>query len=538
MAAKTPKKFRQARKAARKDAKKVFSGKKQAGLKDKSPLVKYSADDQKALGEVSKEANSKYITDDKGNKIKTNNLTRAEGSKELKRTMEASNEAFRSKMRAEFGEYAGKKATQADYDSNPKFKERAPKAAPSKPEPKVTESGKVRSAVTATEPKPQSYKIDKDGKKIRPKGFKTVKTAGDVKKAAATETPKYKSVIGKNGKRTKTMGEVSKAVADKTKAPVVKKGFAAGKELNAEGRAIYDKLVKEGVKPKSALNKALFRQEKGAKVAAKAAAPIATAAKSAATAVKKQGPVKAPSTIGSMGTTRPEGLTPKVQKEIRAKAAATVKKAPVKKASTASKVGKVALEGAKIAATVAGPGKFLKAGSLIKGAIAGTKTAKIAKAASAAKPGTKVIAANKARKAANADIKAMSKGKRALRATGIGATLYGIGSLPVGGGEKRTVSRSTTTPPVTTNKQRSNQPRITGQGRFIGKGNIPTVGAGGSTTSYTIKKGDTLSGVAKTSGVKLSELLAANPKIADKKSKYKGGSMVWSGTKVKIPTKK
>jgi hypothetical protein len=530
MAAKTPKKFRQARKAARKDAKKVFSGKKQAGLKDKSPLVKYSADDQKALSEVSKEAKGKYITDDKGNKIKTTNITPKEAAAEYKRTTAASNEAFRSKMRAEFGEYMGKKATQADYDSNPKFKDRAPKAAPSKPEPKVTESGKVRSAVTATEPKPQSYKIDKDGKKIRPKGFKTVKTAGDVKKAAATESKKM-------------------ATVEKKTTPVVKKGFAAGKELNAEGKAIYDKLIKEGVKPKSALNKALFRQEKGAKVAAKAAGPVATAAKSAATAVKKQGPVtgkqmkKVAKVVNydpktKMGTTRPEGLTPKVQKEIRAKAAATVKKAPVKKASTASKAGKIVLDAAKATAAVAGPGKFLKPVKFIQGAIAGTKTAKIAKAASAAKPGTKVIAANKARKAANADIKAMSKGKRALRATGIGATLYGIGSLPVGGGEKRTVSRSTATPPVTTNKQRSNQPRITGQGRFIGKGNIPTVGAGGSTTSYTIKKGDTLSGVAKTSGVKLSELLAANPKIADKKSKYKGGSMVWSGTKVKIPTKK
>jgi nucleoid-associated protein YgaU len=217
------------------------------------------------------------------------------------------------------------------------------------------------------------------------------------------------------------------------------------------------------------------------------------------------------------------------------------KASAVKKASTASKVGKVALEGAKLAATVAGPGKFLKAGMLVKGAVTGTKAAKVAKAASAAKPGTKVLAANTARKAANAEkaakIKAMPKGKRALRAVGIGAGLYGIGSLPVGGGEKKTVSRLTTTPP-TTNKQRSNQPRITGQGRFIGKGNVPTINAGGSTTSYTIKKGDTLSGVAKTSGVKLSELLAANPKIADKKSKYKGGSMVWSGTKVKIPTKK
>jgi hypothetical protein len=546
MAAKTPKKFRQARKAAKKDAKKVFSGKKQAGLKDKSPLMKFSADDQKALDDVKKEAKGKFITDDKGNKIKTTNITSKEAAAEYKRVTDARNEAFRSSMRAEFGEYAGKKATQADYDSNPKFKDRAPKAAPSKPAPKVTEAGKVRSAVTATEPKPQSFKIDKDGKKIRPKGFKTVKNAGDVRKAATAEKKVFKS--------TKTMGEISKAVADKTKTPVVKKGFAAGKELNAEGKAIYDKLIKDGVKPKSALNKALFRQEKGAKVAAKAAAPVAKAAKSAATAVKKQGPVKAPSTMGSMGTTRPEGLTPKVQKEIKAKykasnaatkpaatpavkKAATVKKATtVNKASTASKVGKAVLEAGKATAMIAGPGKFLKIGGLVKGAVTGTKAVKVAKAASAAKPGTKVLAANTARKAANVEKKAkkasMSKGKKALRATGITAGLYGIGSLPVGGGKGK--ESATTTPrPV---RPAGALPKGGGKGLKFGP-NVQ-VNAGGSTTSYTIKKGDTLSGVAKTSGVKLSELLAANPKIADKKSKYKGGSMVWSGTKVKIPTKK
>jgi hypothetical protein len=69
MAAKTPKKFRQARKAARKDAKKIFSGKKQAGLKDKSPLMKFSDDDKKALSEIRKEAREGYITDDRGNNI-------------------------------------------------------------------------------------------------------------------------------------------------------------------------------------------------------------------------------------------------------------------------------------------------------------------------------------------------------------------------------------------------------------------------------------------------------------------------------------
>jgi len=120
MAAKTPKKFRQARKAAKVDAKKVFSGKTQARLKDKTnPLGKFSADDKEALSDVMKEAKGKYITDDKGNKIKTTNVSSKEAAAEYFRNQKAEREAFRSKMRAEFGEYAGKKATQADYDSNP-----------------------------------------------------------------------------------------------------------------------------------------------------------------------------------------------------------------------------------------------------------------------------------------------------------------------------------------------------------------------------------------------------------------------------------
>jgi LysM repeat protein len=64
-----------------------------------------------------------------------------------------------------------------------------------------------------------------------------------------------------------------------------------------------------------------------------------------------------------------------------------------------------------------------------------------------------------------------------------------------------------------------------------------TPGSGGSTSSaYTVKRGDTLSAIAKTSGVKLSELLAANTKFKTD-AKYKGGSMIWAGTKVKLPKK-
>jgi LysM repeat protein len=67
----------------------------------------------------------------------------------------------------------------------------------------------------------------------------------------------------------------------------------------------------------------------------------------------------------------------------------------------------------------------------------------------------------------------------------------------------------------------------------------PTTGAGGSTTAtrYTVKKGDTLSAIAKNAGVSLSELRSINPTIMNK-PKYKKGAMIWSGTKVNIPKKK
>jgi LysM repeat protein len=521
MAAKTPKKFRQARKAARADAKKVFSGKTQARLKDKTnPLGKFSADDKQALGETFKEANSKYITDDKGNKIKTNNLTRAEGSKELKRTMEASNEAFRSKMRAEFGEYAGKKATQADYDANPKMKERAPKTAPGKPAPRFTETGKVRSAVTATELKPQSYKVDKAGNKIK--------------------EPKVPAA--KKAKRTKTMGEVSKAVADKTKAPVVKKGFAAGKELNAEGKAIYDKLVKEGVKPKSALNKALFRQEKGAKVAAKAAAPIANAAKSAATAVKKQGPVKGMPTkpfkemtateksnflkgakpVG-VGTMKNGKITFKFNdKEIQSvveknRAARAIKvpstvisskpNVPSKELAVRPKAGPVAVK----AATTSAKKKFTA-----KGAALGA--ARLAGKAFTGKVGMAVTAASLL---GGPLINQLTKDKNRITSADV-----------MKGREQAAIKANAA---KQANKSRSNQPRITGQGKLIGKGNVPTMSAGGSTSTYKVNAGDTLSGIAKKSGVTLSELLAANKKIKDPRKIYRNTS-VNIPSKGKVPT--
>jgi LysM repeat protein len=356
----------------------------------------------------------------------------------------------------------------------------------------------------------------------------------DAKKVLSTNKPAYEKKTKKKKFTTKPAGSTTVKTADDVKKVATAekkalkpatKGFSAGKTLTPKGQAVYDELIKQGVKPKSAMNKAIFRQEKTTKPSVNK--PTVTKA----TAPKP---------------TTPKVTTPKVDKlatlEKKVTAAkTTAKTTPVMKAaknvSTLSKVlnspaGKVA----KTAAMIVGPGKFLKAGMLVKGAIGANKAVKVTKAVKAAESGTKFKAANTARKAAN-----VAKAEKAAKAGKMGkvkkvglaaAGFYALDKIPTGGGERQ-VSKATKPLPQ---RPAGTYPKGGGKGLKLGP-NVQ-VNAGGSTTSYTVKKGDTLSGIAKTSGVKLSEVLAANPKIADKKSKYKGGSMIWSGTKVKLPTKK
>jgi LysM repeat protein len=480
---KAPKKFKQARTAAKADAKKVFSGKTKARLKDRTdPLTKYSADDKKALSEVTKEAKGNYITDDRGNKVRT---VPTETAKErFNREGFQAREKFRQDMANEFKEpYGGKKPEGMDTKPSKATKPAKSVAAPAKPA-----------------------------------------TAG---KKATTKKP-------------------------------ATKGYSVGKSLNSVGQGRYDALVKEGVAPKKAMNKALFFQEKGVKAQTKAG--MDKAIKNIGAKPVSSQPTAAAKAINDMG--KKKGLTdvmgiekkPTASKDVKslkvrvaaakktakpaAKAANTAK--AVTKASTASKVGKVILDAAKTTAMVAGPGKVLKAGSLIKGALGATKAVKVTKAVKAAESGKKVAAANTARKAANAAkaekaAKAGVKGK--VKKVGLAAAgFYAIDKIPTGGGSRQVGSGGEAFTGKTAAKRTG--PMSDWSKRSSAKINKTFTTAGGSTTSYTVKKGDTLSGIAKASGVKLSEVLAANPTIADKKSKYKGGSMIWSGTKVKLPTKK
>jgi len=483
MAAKTPKKFRQARKAAKVDAKKTFSGAKKASLKD--PFTKFSKDDIEVLKEMKAEAKKGYITDDKGNKISVKPTETAQERMARDRAA-AKAEALRmypyDKAELEAMSKADRQA--AELSQKRLFEPKSEKIG--KRLPKITDAGKVRSAVTAPEPKPQGYKIDpKTGKKIKtPKGVVEI------------QGKKY-TTGGPAEKKMEKLRKVQTPTADK-KLPVAKKGFAAGKELNAEGKAIYDRLIKEGVKPKSALNKALFRQEKAAKVAAKAAAPVAKAAKSAATEVKSRIPAGA-KPIG-VGKFNPK--TGKLQFKFDDKQIKSI----VEKNKAAKAI--------KVPSTVVSSKPNVPGKELAVRPSAGPVVAKTA----AKKGGAKAAALGAAKFAGRA-----LTGRAALAVTA--ASLLGKPVLQAltkepAGAKKAKINAAKTPGP----EARSNQPRITGQGRFVGT----KVGAGGST--YRVNAGDTLSGIAKKSGVTLSELMAANKKIKDPRKIYRN-------TAINIPSK-
>jgi len=473
-----PRKFKQARKDAKSAAKQAFSGKSQAGLKDRT--LRISADDKEVLSEIKKEAKGNYITDDRGNKIQV-------------KPTETPQERMARDRREAKAQLQQKWDQEDGVARKPREAEPAKKAAP-----KGGGMNKTRTFIQATEVKPQGKVIKKKAAAPAPAVEKPKVKKPAVKKAAAPAAPKSDAV-------KKGMTRAERSAANK----------AAWAKMTPAERKNW-----KGTKPAAAPT----MPKAEVKVQVKKAMDTLPGQKPKATAAPKSDNLKA------------------LQKKV-AKAKDTAK--PAAKAATATKnvstIGKVlnspAGKVAKTAAMIVGPGKFLKAGALVKGALAGTKTAKVAKAVKTAEAGKKVSAANTARKAANVAkaekaAKAGVKGK--VKKVGLAAAgFYAIDKIPTGGGQ-----RTAGTPASTTRPQRPAGQYPKGGGKGLKLGPNVQVNAGGSTTSYTVKKGDTLSGIAKSSGVKLSEVLAANPKIADKKSKYKGGSMIWSGTKVKLPTKK
>jgi len=136
-----PKKFKQARKDALASAKKDFSGKKQAGLKDRT--LRISADDKEVLSEMKKEAKGNYITDDRGNKI------------QVKPTETSAERIARDRREA-------RAQLQQKWDQEDGIARKPREAAPAqKSAPKGGGMNKTRTFVQATEVKPQGKVIKK-----------------------------------------------------------------------------------------------------------------------------------------------------------------------------------------------------------------------------------------------------------------------------------------------------------------------------------------------------------------------------------------
>jgi LysM repeat protein len=491
MAKKTPKKFRQARAAAKADAKKAFSGKKQAVRRD--PSLKYSADDIKALKEVSKEARAGIITDDRGNRIN------------VKPT-----ETARERIARENAEAMRKFREQAEMEDGPKKKVEASK--------KFGRTDKRTPAEKEASKKAASKEVAKNTKKFVAKGSNAVvdtpvSKGGPLEKKLTAEkkmTRAEKSAANKARWAKMTPAERKNWSATKgTEAkPAVKKAAAAPKAAPA---------VKEPVTKRPTLA-SLKKNEAKALEEAKAR----VAAKNKALADSAKGKTQTPQAVEAKkkAAAKPEGK-------------AAVKKPAVK---TPKKFGKTR-------AAAKGGAYLALGGELVSLAKGSTK-----------KDFDEINRLE--RKLANVTGKGKSTATAARQAAGMQlSNLASLATMGVVGKTRR--QRMDELNRLITKAEKKNAPkqlRYGKDGSSLVPGtaaykagsttrptkpvaNKPVTGGGGTTTNvYTVKKGDTLSGIAKANETTLAALREANPKFM-KNKKYKQGSMIWSGTKVRIPKK-
>lgn len=458
--AKTTRKYRQAKTAAKAAAKEAFPGKKQASKRD--PKLKISAEDRIVAKEVSESAKA-----DLGSK----NAYLKKSDYEA--TQKAAREKFRSAMREEFGEYGGKKAAPAEAEvakkeTKPSVKKKAvkkaaaTKAAPSKPSapapakaataPKVSKSAANKAAWAKMTPEER-----RNWKSTRP---------GAVAPKAVAEAP---AVMPKQ-KTTTTPRNIDTKPID-VKAP-------ANRPTDASLRAKEDAYLKE--------TKARVEAKKPA--APKTAKPKASAPKpaaKAAAAVKK----------GSR--------TVRASKFI-------AKKFPL--AMLAGEVGSVA-KGSTV--------KDLKEINRLKGKLGekpmSAREGATTQASSLANLATMGLV-GKTRRQRMDELNAKIKKKEAATAKANKGLRYGKGGESLVPGTAAYKGGSKTRPSASASSTK------------------PNVGAGGSTTKYVVKKGDTLSGIAKNSGLSLAEVRKLNPQLMSN-PKYKKGAAIWSGTKVNVKKK-
>jgi LysM repeat protein len=547
--AKTTRKYRQAKQAAKPAAKEAFPGKKQAGRRE--PLGKISLEDKQIADEVRKTAKSELG--------KNAYLSKSEYNMQ----QAASRARFREAMREEFGDYAGKKASPAESEVS-----RAAKATSAGKGQSLVEDGKVVSKARAEEimsgkkkspakkkaavKKPSAAKPGVDVKNVAKVAGKTVaaakaaKTAGKAAKSAgraarsAANKAAWKNMTPeerKNWKSTRPGAKPSTYVAErnagKTPADAAKKANPRlFKNPTAEAPV---KMPKEStkttptnVKP-SPQGKTPVRPTDASLRANEDAYLKKTKERLAANAPKTANkPTAAAQAVNEMGKKR--GLTDPMGLEKKSTASK-----PEPKKAVAPKKGSRTVRGAKFVAK-----KFplaMVAGEVVstaKGSTAKDLTeinrlkAKLGDKPMSAKEGAATQASNlanlatmglvgKTRRQRMDELNAKIKKKEAATAKANKGLRYGPKGESLVPGTDAYKKGSKTRPSASS-------------------ANKPTTGAGGSSTKYVVKKGDTLSGIAKNAGLSLSEVRALNPKLMND-PKYKKGSAIWSGTKVNVKKK-
>jgi len=466
---KYPRKFRQARAAAKPAAKAAFPGKVKAKVKD--PTVKYSADDAKILREIKDEAKRGYITDDKGNKVYSKPTETAK-----ERIARERAEAMR-KFREDIADEDGKK---------PKKKLAAKKTPDKKPE--VKKPTVKAATVVETKPGKKQTRAEKSA-------------ANKAKWAKMTPAERKAWSASKGATETKPKPATKPAVKPAASTPV------------------YSITDVQPEKASKGAKKAKFVQKKSG----------TTVAKTTTTAPKP----------GTSVATRAKGTVATTGSKPKPKPAAATGKKPIRGAGLA-RFGKKFAIGA--AATAAGAELV----SLAKGS-----TFKDMKEIDRLE--TK-LAKLQGKKSPTATV----GGRYNQLRKQMGGNLSNLANLTTFGavGQTRRERMDELNKLINKEKKAKGSTKVstktgplgnyamsTGRVQSNAGGSATTPGAGGSTTKvtpgsvYVVKKGDTLSGIAKASGVSLAEIRAANKKFA-KNPKYKQGSMIWSGTTVKIPKKK
>lgn len=509
--AKKPYKYRQARKDAKGAAKKAFPGKVKAARKDITGKI--TAEDRLALQDMAdtakKELGKKAFLD----------------KKEYDIARKAEIEKFQQSMADEFGDYAGKKAGEAEK--------------PVKKEIKVVD--KRTPLEKKASKKAAAKEVKKNTKKFVQKGSKAVvdtpvKKGGPVEKALKAEkkmTRAERSAANKAAWKNMTPAErknwsaskpgtTAKAAETKptAKKPTVRTGNAGTTAkpkpglMNDIKKSVAEQKAKEKAPKRPTLADLKRNEAKGLEEA-----KARVAAKNKALADSAKGKTQTPQAVEAKkkATAKPEGKP-------------TVKKVTPKKFARTRTLGKGGVYGA-----LAGEVVSLAKGSTKKDfneinrleAKLATLTGKDKSRATAGRQGAQQQLSQLASLASMGvvgktrrqrmdelnNLIAKAETKKAKANKGLRYGKMGESLVP---GTKAYKAGSKTRPTVAT----------------TGGGSTTTV----NTNKYTVKKGDTFSGIAKTAGVSLKELRAANPEIMNKK-KYKQGSMIWSGTKVNIPKK-